>query len=174
MVRMRRIGIALAALLVVASAGIAEDHGPVVARATGGYYFTVPETDVFGIEIGNRYAFNARRYADGTVGGVFEYRQSIGGETGRIHVSVTCMQVYDGNRAKIGGLVEISTFSNRPPGTYAWFSTRDNGEGEDAAADWSTLIGFGNEAANEAFCNSSALPRFGPWSVQGNSEVVAE
>lgn len=123
------------------------------------------------MEIGNRFALNARRYADGTVDGVFEYKQSIGGETGRIHVSVTCMQIYDGNRAKVGGLVEISTFENRPAGTYAWFSVRDNGEGEGAAADWSTLIGFGNEAANEAFCNSSALPRFGPWAIAGNVQV---
>ena len=171
MVRMRGFGVALAALLVLGSVSVAEDHGPVVARATGGYHFIIPETDVFGVEIGNRYALNARRYADGTVDGVFEYRQSIDGETGRIHVSVTCMQIYDGNRAKIGGLVEISTFSNRPPGTYAWFSVRDNGEGSNATADWSTLIGFGTEAANEAFCNSPALPRFGPWDIQGNVQV---
>ena len=32
-------------------------------------------------------------------------------------------------------------------------------------------IGFGDEAANEAFCNSPNLPRFGPWDIQGNIQV---
>ena len=30
---------------------------------------------------------------------------------------------------------------------------------------------FGDEAANEAFCDSPNLPRFGPWDVQGNVQV---
>ena len=29
----------------------------------------------------------------------------------------------------------------------------------------------GTEAANEAFCNSPNLPRFGPWDVEGNVQV---
>ena len=29
----------------------------------------------------------------------------------------------------------------------------------------------GDEAANEEFCNSPALPRFGPWDVEGNAQV---
>jgi hypothetical protein len=35
-------------------------------------------------------------------------------------------------------------------------------------------VGFGDEAANEAFCNSPNLPRFGPWDVQGELEVELE
>jgi len=35
------------------------------------------------------------------------------------------------------------------------------------------LIGFGSEAANEAFCNSPNLARFGPWDVEGNIQVDA-
>ena len=32
-------------------------------------------------------------------------------------------------------------------------------------------VGFGSEAANEAFCNSPNLPRNGPWDVDGNVQV---
>jgi hypothetical protein len=54
---------------------------------------------------------------------------------------------------------------------FAWFQVFDNGEGSGAPPDRSSLIGFGDEAANEAFCNSSNLPRFGPWDVEGNVQV---
>jgi hypothetical protein len=47
----------------------------------------------------------------------------------------------------------------------------DSGEGASAPPDRSSLIGFGDEAANEAFCNSPNLPRFGPWDVDGNVQV---
>jgi hypothetical protein len=52
-----------------------------------------------------------------------------------------------------------------------WFQVFDTGEGADAPPDRSSLLGFGSEAANEAFCNSPNLPRFGPWDVQGNVQV---
>jgi hypothetical protein len=83
------------------------------------------------------------------------------------------MNVYDGNRAKIGGVVEQSNDPTVPAGTFAWFQAFDNGDGPDAPPDRSSLIGFGNQAANEAFCNSPNLPRFGPWDVQGNVQVRA-
>jgi hypothetical protein len=54
---------------------------------------------------------------------------------------------------------------------YGWFQVFDNGKGWDDPPDRSSLVGFGNEAANEAFCNSSNLPRFGPWDVQGDIKV---
>jgi hypothetical protein len=81
------------------------------------------------------------------------------------------MGVYDGNRAKIGGVITNSNDPTLPPGTFAWFQVFDNGEGSNAPPDRSSLIGFGDEAANEAFCNSANLPRFGPWDVQGNVQV---
>ena len=82
------------------------------------------------------------------------------------------MNVYDGNRAKIGGVIEVSNDPTVPAGFYAWFQVFDNGEGAGAPADRSSLIGFGDEAANEAFCNSPNLPRFGPWDIQGNIQVT--
>src|SRR5262249_38207293 len=95
----------------------------------------------------------------------------IAGGTFRFNVAVTCMNVYDGNRAKIGGIVEQSTDSDNPPGTYAWFQVFDNGQGAGAPPDQSSLVGFGDEAANEAFCNSPNLPGFGPWNVSGGVQV---
>ena len=57
--------------------------------------------------------------------------------------------------------------------SFAWFQAFDNGEGVGASPDQSSLVGFGDEEANEAFCNSPRLPRFGPWDVQGNVQVHA-
>ncbi len=67
--------------------------------------------------------------------------------------------------------MRLSSDPTLPAGVFAWFSVFDNGEGANALLDRSTLVGFGNEAANEAFCNSPNLPRFGPWDVQGNVQV---
>ncbi len=145
--------------------------GAVVASANGGVHWTIPAPNVFGGEVVSQpLAFNARKYADGGVSGEFEYHQTFQGETFTFHVDVTCMNVY-GNRAKIGGVVTQSTDSTVPVGTFAWFQVFDNGEGANAPPDQSSLVGFGDEAANEAFCNSPNLPRFGPWDVQGNVQV---
>ncbi|HEY3184384.1 MAG TPA: hypothetical protein VGJ77_16205 [Gaiellaceae bacterium] len=153
-----------------ASAGEPE----VVASATGGAHWTIPLPNAFGVVVENRaLAFNARKYADGSVGGRFEYHQVVEREAFTFNVAVTCMNVYDGNRAKIGGVVEISNDPSIAPGTFAWFQVFDNGEGADAPSDQSSLVGFGSEAANEAFCNSPNLPRFGPWDVDGNVQVRA-
>ena len=143
-----------------------------VASASGGIHWTIALPNPFGIEVGNQpLAFNARKYADGSVSGQFEYHQLGLGESFNFHVEVTCMNVYDGNRAKIGGVITVSNDPTLPAGGFAWFQVKDNGEGANAPPDWSSLVGFGNEAANEAFCNSPNLPRFGPWDVQGNVRV---
>ena len=146
--------------------------GPAVISASGGIHWTIPLPNAFGVEVLNQpLAFNATKYADGSVKGQFEYHQVVEGESFNFHVEVTCMNVYDGNRAKIGGVIRNSNDPTQPPGNFAWFQVFDNGEGAQAPPDQSSLIGFGNEAANEAFCNSPNLPRFGPWDVQGNVQV---
>jgi hypothetical protein len=166
-----RIALALAAITLLA-VPLATAGGAPVASAGGGIHWTIPLPNIFGVEVLSQpLAFDARKDADGNVSGQFEYRQLAGGETFKFHVEVTCMNVYGGNRAKIGGVV---TYSNDPTvrtGRFAWFQVFDNGEGAGAPPDQSSLIGFGDEAANEAFCNSSNLPRFGPWDVQGNAQV---
>jgi hypothetical protein len=161
---------AIVAALTVPAA-LAAPGGP-VASASGGIHWTIPLPNAFGVEVVNQpLAFNARKYADGSVSGRFEYHQIVEGTSFDFNVDVTCMNVYDGDRAKIGGVVTSSSDPTIPPGTYAWFQVFDNGEGPNATPDQSSLVGFGDEAANEAFCDSPNLPRFGPWDVQGNVQV---
>jgi hypothetical protein len=163
----------IAGLLAV-PVGPAAQGGAAVASANGSAHWTIPLPNPFGVEVRNQpLSFNARKYADGSVSGRFEYHQVVEGEAFDFNVDVTCMNVYDGNRAKIGGVIEVSNDPTLPPGVFAWFQVFDNGEGASAPPDQSSLVGFGNEAANEAFCNSPALPRFGPWDVQGNVQVGA-
>jgi hypothetical protein len=166
---------ALAAIIGLSAIQPATAGPGVVASATGGAHWTIALPNPFGVVVENRtLAFNAHEYADGSVGGRFEYHQVVEGEAFTFNVAVTCMNVYDGNRAKIGGVIEVSNDPTLPPGVYAWFQVFDNGEGAGAPPDRSSLIGFGNEAANEAFCNSPNLPRFGPWDVDGNIQVRAD
>lgn len=143
-----------------------------VASANGGAHWTIPLPNQFGVVVENRtLSFNARKDADGTVTGRFEYHQVVEGEAFKFNVDVTCLNVYDGNRAKLGGVITVSSDPTLPVGVFAWFSVFDNGEGANAAPDRSSLVGFGTEAANEAFCNSPSLPRFGPWDVGGDVQV---
>jgi hypothetical protein len=124
---------------IVALAGIAgllaipvaasEPGSAVVESAGGGVHWTIPLPNAFGIEVVNQpLAFNARKYSDGSVSGEFEYHQIAGG-TFKFNVEVTCMNVYDGNRAKIGGVIKQSSDPTLPPGTFAWFQVFDDGEG---------------------------------------------
>ncbi|MGH3118833.1 MAG: hypothetical protein ACRDQ2_17310, partial [Gaiellales bacterium] len=83
----------------------------------------------------------------------------------------TCMGLYDGNRAKIGGVITWSNDPTLPPGRYGWFQAFDLGKGRKAPPDRSSLLGFGDEEANEAFCASPNLPRFGPWDVEGDIRI---
>jgi hypothetical protein len=160
----------MSALLVVPFA--AATSGETTASASGGVHWTIPLPNPFGVVVENQpLAFNASKAAGGSVTGNFVYHQIVEGESFNFHVDVTCMNVYDGNRAKIGGVITYSNDPTLPPGVFAWFQVFDNGEGSGAPPDRSSLIGFGDEAANEAFCNSSNLPRFGPWDVEGNVQV---
>lgn len=161
----------VSALLAVPVAG-ANGSARVVASASGGVHWTIELPNAFGVEVWNRtLSFNARKYSDGSLAGRFEYHQVVDGEAFVFNVAVTCLEVYDGNRAKLGGVVEVSNDPTLPPGVFAWFQVFDEGEGSGAPLDRSSLVGFGDEAANEAFCNSPNLPRFGPWDVEGNAQV---
>jgi hypothetical protein len=166
--------VGIAGLLVVPITVAAGSGSPVVASANGSVHWTIPLPNPFGVEVWNRtLSFDARKLADGSITGHFEYHQIVEGQAFKFNVDVTCMNVYDGNRAKIGGVVEFSSDPTEPPGVFAWFQVFDNGEGASAPQDQSSLVGFGDEAANEAFCDSPNLPRFGPWEVRGNVEVHA-
>lgn len=136
--------------------------------AAGNYRVIAPE-EVFGVEIGGTFTFDARKDASGAEAGHFRYDEIYPDQVLTYEGIVTCINVYDGTRAKIGGVITETNDPAFPPGNFLWWQTKDNGLSE---ADWSSLAGGGNEEANEAFCNSPNLPRFGPFPVlQGNSEV---
>jgi hypothetical protein len=159
------------------------------ALATGNYQFFIPAEyngGIFGIDIDNDVEFLARRTAGGEVSGHFRYVQSAGGEDFIFSGTVTCLVVYDtpvlqnfpdipagtGNRAKWGGIIEESNDVTLPAGGYIWFSSIDNHDS--GAGDLSTLSGFGDAAANEAFCNSPnpPNPNFGPHLLTRGNIVV--
>ena len=147
--------------------------GETVSSARGGVHWTIPLPNPFGVVVVNQpLAFDVSKDADGSVTGNFVYHQIVEGESFNFHVDATCMNVYDGNRAKIGGVITYSNDPTLPAGVFAWFQVFDNGQGSNAPPDRSSLVGFGDEAANEAFCNSANLPRFGPWDIQGNIQVT--
>jgi hypothetical protein len=156
--------------------------------ASGNYTFFIPADyngGIFGVAIDNHVTFSARRSAGGEVSGGYHYEQSVEGQNFIFSGTVTCLQIYDTpvlqnfpgipamtqNRAKWGGLIKESNDPTLPPGGFIWFQSIDNGG---AYPDLSTLSGFGNEAANEAFCNSPNVPNpnFGPHAVlKGNIDV---
>jgi hypothetical protein len=169
-VRLVLLLVGLLALLAVPLAPASSSHHGVVASAKGAYHWTIPATDVFGIEITNQMWFKAHRHADGSATGRFLYIQQAEGETFVFAVDVTCLGTPAPNRAKVGGIVTYSNDPTIPAGRYAWFQVYDNGK---SAPDTSSLVGFGDETANEAFCASPNAPRFGPWAVEGKIKVRA-
>ena len=142
----------------------------VVESASGAYHFTTAP-HFFGVPVENRLTFTANRHADGSLSGRYNYEQGVLGDRFIFRGSVTCFEVYDtpvlqdwpdipamtGNRAKWGGLIEFSNDPTLPAGGFIWFQSIDNGEGVGAPPDLSTISGFGNEAANEAFCNAATV-----------------
>jgi hypothetical protein len=163
-------------------------------QASGGYHFLIPADfngGIFGGAVDNRLTFFANRDGEGNVSGHWNYEQTDYGTAGIPYTykgSVTCLQVYDtpvlqgfpdipamtGNRAKWGGPIEQTNDPTVPVGTFAWFNSIDNGEGVNSPPDLSSIFGLGDEAANEAFCNSDRVPNpnFGPHVVEGNIQVL--
>jgi hypothetical protein len=171
-VRSILLGAAVLGLLAVPVAPAHDTDGRVVGETKGDVEWTIPP-DVFGAEVGNDLAFKARRHADGTASGWIHYVQTFQGETFEFEIDVTCLEFYDGNRAKLGGVVTWTNDAEIPVGRYGWFQAFDLGKRNEGPADRSSLLGFGDEAANVAFCNSPNLPRFGPWDVHGQITVKA-
>lgn len=130
-------------------------NGAVLESASGGGRMVL---EVFGFTIPQVLGFHAAKLADGSVSGDINYRQTFEGETFHFVATVTCLNVYDGNRAKYGGQITRSTDPTVPVGDFMWFQSIDNGEGESSPPDRSTGSGFGTEAENEAFCASADLP----------------
>jgi predicted small lipoprotein YifL len=133
-----------------------------VASASGGVKYTLLGLDFDGDGVDDpihqRLTFTAMKGSDGTVKGKILYVQEAFGESFRFKGDVSCINVYDGNRVKFGGPVTQSDDATVPVGTFMWFHSIDNGQGAGASPDQTTGFGLGDNAANEAFCNSAALP----------------
>ena len=132
--------------------------------ATGAIDFDVPAS-VFGTptDIQNRLHYTARHLVGRSPEGHFSYVQAYGGDSFEFSGVITCIHVYDydggtNNRAKVGGRIEQSNDPTIPIGTYIWWQQIDNSKSPGNLPDKSTISGFGNEAANEAFCNNPAPP----------------
>lgn len=160
-------------------------------RAEGGYHFFVPADfngGIFGVDIDNLVQFSAGTSSNGVVSGRYHYVQSVEGVDFIFSGTVTCMAVYDTpvlqrfpgipamthNRVKWGGLIEQSNDPTLPPGGYIWFQSIDNSAPGASYPDVSTLSGFGDQAANEAFCASANVPNpnFGPHALTSGNIVV--
>jgi hypothetical protein len=134
---------------------------------------------VFGTQsdVVGKYAFVVAKDTQGKVRGAYRFSESVDGVTTHYAGVLTCVEVYDfngltGNRAKIGGRVDSSDDPTIPVGTFIWWQAIDNHSLE--RPDQSTLTGFGDEAANTAFCASPNPPRFGPFDViRGNITVLS-
>ena len=122
-----RSALAIVAVMLTVPA-TASGCGGLVASVSGGVHWTIPLPNAFGVEVVNQpLAFTARKYTDGSVSGHFTYHQIVEGQSFNFGVDVTCLVVYDGNRAKLGGVIKTSNDPTLPPGRFAWFKVFDNG-----------------------------------------------
>jgi hypothetical protein len=159
--------------------------GPTVARtrdgnaltARGRYHATVPPS-VFGTiqPIRADFHFDARKTDDGRVSGEYSVDEYVDGTTYHYRGTMTCFGDYDfngltGNRAKLGGILTASDDPTSPVGTYLWWQAIDNDRAPTRSPNQTTLVGGGDDAANEAFCASSNAPVFGPFAARGDLEV---
>jgi hypothetical protein len=156
-----------------AELGAGSNH-PVIAA--GDDVVVVPAS-VFGTttDIVAKFLFVAVRAAGGEVRGLYRVSEAYDGSTFHYSGHLTCAGFYDfngltGNRAKVGGRIDATDDSSVAVGSFIWWQAIDNRAIH--RADQSTLAGFGDEAANEAFCQSSTPPRFGPFDVVRGDIVV--
>ncbi len=144
-----------------------EEHARFVAA---GHDRIVVPASVFGTstDIVAWFSFVAVKGRSGAVRGLYRVTEAAEGSTFHYGGHLTCAGVYDfngltGNRAKVGGRIDATDDPGIAVGSFIWWQAIDNRTL--GRPDQSTLAGFGDEAANEAFCGSSNPPRFGPFDV---------
>jgi hypothetical protein len=132
------------------------------------------------------FSYNAVGNADGSGTGQFRQRYESGGGTVEFTGTVTCVS-FDAtnNRAWIGGVITSNTSTNaavltpiHEVGRDVWFRVVDNGEGDGAADDRTTVFGFEGAAG---FITSAAYCAGQPWTandantwavIEGNIQVM--
>jgi hypothetical protein len=147
-------------------------HGPVVARVSGSTHILLgPAT--FGVTVQqDPLAYEAVRYADGTVRGHWHYDYYEAGAHLTFSGRVTCLAV-NGNRAWVGGPID-ETSDPTSVGMGAWWQVADLGTGRHPVIpDRSTFAGIGTLAATQAYCDGEPDPHF-IFDVQSGWVVVTD
>ncbi len=111
------------------SKGSLAKANPVVAIVTGSGQSHRPSGAWAGVW--RTFSFNARKYADGTVEGMFQGNNH--GKPSKFKGVITCFEI-DGNEAWIGGIMNSN-------GTLRGFRVVDNGEGSNASSDQISYVG---------------------------------
>jgi hypothetical protein len=152
-----------------------DGQADLVAR---GEYRTTVAPSVFGTmqPIQAHFRFHARKASNGAVSGRYAVEEYVDGTTFHYRGTFTCFGDYDfngltGNRAKVGGILTESDDPTSPVGSYLWWQAIDNDHTDPRIADQTTLVGGGDNTANEAFCASDAPPKFGPFDARGELDV---
>lgn len=142
----------------------------VVASASGNSQFEI--RDMFGFDLIDVrvFAFNVKRQADGTVSGHYEHHSIDDGNPFFVRGPLTCLNV-SGNRAWVGGIIADSSEPSLV-GLEMWFQVQDNGEGNQANLDWTTLIGASPvEGSAQEYCDDAPEVNF-PFDIEhGNIQV---
>lgn len=132
-----------------------------VESVTGSSHMTVPlSVFVPGLEGDaemRTLSYNARRHADGSVSGQYEYQLVVQGVHDSYHGTIICFKVED-NRAWIGATVD-TTSDPTVEGLYSWWQVEDNGQSSGDSPDRSTFLGFGTLAETIEYCEGPA-PNF--------------
>ena len=164
----------LAAVVAFALAGVltglaGADSQRVVASASGGSVWDIE--NMFGFELieVQPFTFTVRVYADGSVAGTYLYRTVDDGVPFFASGPLTCATIA-GDRGWFGGTIASSSEPSLE-GLDMWFQVQDNGEGQGAAADMSTLIGAGGPGTAQAYCDDAPPVRF-PFLVEAGSIQV--
>jgi hypothetical protein len=114
---------------------------------------------VFGVPI-EKYSFIAHILGNGAFQGRFEVRDVFadGSESLKARGSVTCFTVEpDGKTARMGGVVEGSNVPELV-GTEAFWTVRDNGEGQNDPRDEVTDLRFGQPPGSAEFHCAVGVP----------------
>jgi hypothetical protein len=132
--------------------------------------------DLFVFGCVETYAFSAVRHWDGRVTGEWQVKDicvppPFEAGTFRTHGDVTCFTILpDGKTARLGGVVEKSTWPGVEEGQDAAWTVRDNSQGSKEPPDDASGLFFGfPPGAAQAHCNADVFPFIVPLPNERNN-----
>lgn len=124
----------------------------VIGSFPGGVLLTADPVN----NVKNFYTFFARRAADGTATGTFNFVSAYDWTGVYLSGTIVCYTVV-GNQARIGGIVTASSFPEIPVGTSETWSITDNGTATSGTPDTGSSLLGGNSDYARAYC-ADGLP----------------